>query len=62
LTTAEAELQGGKNEATVAAAAAASSAANEHPGDFRGNAEYRAEMAAILTRRVLNELFAPATD
>jgi CO/xanthine dehydrogenase FAD-binding subunit len=46
LTTAEAHL----NDSQAAAAAAQS--ANQHPGDFRGNAAYRAEMAAVLTKRV----------
>ena len=41
LLAAEVELQGVKNEAAVAAAAAAASAANEHPGDFRGDATPR---------------------
>jgi CO/xanthine dehydrogenase FAD-binding subunit len=27
--------------------------ATDHPGDFRGDAAYRAEMVAVLTRRVL---------
>jgi CO/xanthine dehydrogenase FAD-binding subunit len=27
-----------------------------HPGDFRGSASYRADMAAVLTRRTLNQL------
>lgn len=36
----------------IEAAAAAAKAANQHPGDFRGDAAYRAEMAAVLTRRV----------
>lgn len=34
----------------------AAAAANTHPGDFRGSASYRADMAAVLTRRTLNEL------
>ena len=37
-------------------AATAAAAANSHPGDFRGDANYRAEMAAVLTRRTLNQL------
>jgi CO/xanthine dehydrogenase FAD-binding subunit len=37
----------------IAAAAEAARAATTHPGDFRGDAAYRAEMAAVLTRRVL---------
>lgn len=36
----------------IEAAAAAAQAANQHPGDFRGSTAYRAEMAAVLTRRV----------
>ncbi len=38
------------------AAAEAASDANTHPGDFRGDAAYRADMAAVLTRRVLRQL------
>jgi len=53
LGTAEAALQGGVNEATIEAAGEAARAAGTHPGDFRGDAAYRADMAAILTRRVL---------
>ncbi|MBK7895457.1 MAG: FAD binding domain-containing protein [Anaerolineaceae bacterium] len=49
LTTAE---QANSDEAASAAAAAA----NSHPGDFRGSASYRADMAAVLTRRTLNQL------
>ncbi len=41
---------------SIAEAAIAASAANAHPGDFRGEANYRAEMAAVLTRRTLNQL------
>ncbi|WP_420644943.1 FAD binding domain-containing protein [Candidatus Leptofilum sp.] len=37
-------------------AAASAAAANTHLGDFRGDAHYRAEMAAVLTRRTLNQL------
>jgi carbon-monoxide dehydrogenase medium subunit len=40
----------------VEQAASAASTANAHPGDFRGNARYRAEMAAVLTRRTLKQL------
>ncbi|MEJ2748624.1 MAG: FAD binding domain-containing protein [Anaerolineae bacterium] len=46
LTEAEAKLN------DIEAAAAAAKAANQHPGDFRGDAAYRAEMAAVLMRRV----------
>ncbi|MBK7217514.1 MAG: hypothetical protein IPH95_10765 [Candidatus Promineofilum sp.] len=53
LAAAEAALRGGIDEASIAAAAEAARAATTHPGDFRGDAAYRAEMAAVLTRRVL---------
>ena len=46
-------LADGRDEAAVRAAAAAAKAACHHPGDFRGGAAYRAEMAAVLTRRLL---------
>ena len=44
------------DEKRIEAAATAAAAANQHPGDFRGNAGYRADMAAVLTRRVLSTL------
>ena len=53
LTAAEAALRNGVNETTIAAAAEAAKRSSAHPGDFRGDAAYRAEMAAVLTRRVL---------
>jgi carbon-monoxide dehydrogenase medium subunit len=53
LTAAEAALRSGHDEASIEAAAEAARAATTHPGDFRGDAAYRAEMAAVLTRRVL---------
>lgn len=56
LTAAEAEVAGGLTEATIAAAASAAQAATTHPGDFRGDSAYRAEMATVLTRRVLRQL------
>lgn len=56
LTAAEAALGNGLNENTIAAAAQAAAASANHPGDFRGDAAYRAEMAAVLTRRVLAAL------
>lgn len=45
----EALLAAGKSEQAIEAAAART----RHPGDFRGSADYRAEMTAVLTRRVL---------
>ena len=44
------------NEGRIDDAAAAAHDTTTHPGDFRGNAAYRAEMAAVLTRRVLAAL------
>ncbi len=52
---AEAALLSDRSEGAIAAAVDAARAANSHPGDFRGDAAYRAEMAAVLTRRVLSE-------
>jgi CO/xanthine dehydrogenase FAD-binding subunit len=51
LSGAEQTAQVGVEEAGVAA-----SAASIHPGDFRGDTSYRAEMAAVLTCRTLKQL------
>ncbi len=56
LLNAEAAIAGGLTEATIEAAADAARREARHPGDFRGDASYRAEMAAVLTRRVLKAL------
>ena len=56
LTAAEAALAGDLSDDTIAAAGQAAAASATHPGDFRGDAAYRAEMAAVLTRRVLGAL------
>ncbi len=53
LQAAEAALVEGVTDTAVASAAQAAQTANTHPGDFRGSAAYRGEMAAVLTRRVL---------
>lgn len=53
---AAAAVANGLTEATIAAAANAAAAAVRHPGDFRGDPSYRAEMAGVLTRRVLAAL------
>lgn len=53
LSAAELALAGGLTAETIDEAARAAAAANQHPGDFRGDADYRAEMAAVLTRRAL---------
>jgi CO/xanthine dehydrogenase FAD-binding subunit len=45
-------LKNDSSEAAVLEAAAFSKNASTHSGDFRGDANYRAEMASVLTRRV----------
>jgi carbon-monoxide dehydrogenase medium subunit len=52
----EAAVAAGLSDESIAAAGEAARAAAGHPGDFRGDAAYRAEMAAVLTRRVLQSL------
>lgn len=49
---AEKRLADGYTADAMIAAADAARSASRHPGDFRGDASYRAEMAAVLTRRV----------
>jgi carbon-monoxide dehydrogenase medium subunit len=56
LSPAEAVLQDDLDQESIAAAAIAASESAVHPGDFRGDAAYRAEMAAVLTRRALHRL------
>lgn len=51
-------LTGALTAEALGAAAAAAQATAVHPGDFRGSADYRAEMTAVLTRRVLQGLAA----
>ncbi len=53
LKSAEAALKNGVTETAVAQAA---QSACTHPGDFRGDHAYRAQMAATLTRRTLQSL------
>lgn len=53
LTTAEQALAEGVDDASVETAVAAAKAQCTHPGDFRGETNYRADMVAVLTRRVL---------
>lgn len=53
---AEAAVATGLNDDTILAATGAARDASQHPGDFRGDSSYRAEMAAVLTRRVLQAL------
>lgn len=58
LVEAESKVDAALDEASIDNAAVAAQASARHPGDFRGDAAYRAEMAAVLTRRVLRELAA----
>jgi carbon-monoxide dehydrogenase medium subunit len=53
LFSAEALLTEELNEDVINAAARTAKESAEHPGDFRGDAAYRAQMAEVLTRRVL---------
>jgi CO/xanthine dehydrogenase FAD-binding subunit len=50
---AETALEHGITETAIADAAQAARDANQHPGDFRGDAAYRADMAAVLTKRAV---------
>jgi CO/xanthine dehydrogenase FAD-binding subunit len=52
LAEAEGLLAAGERQKAIEAAAART----RHPGDFRGDAGYRAEMAAVLTRRVVQAI------
>ena len=56
LKAAEVEIGHELTEMTIAKAAEAAKAATRHPGDFRGDRSYRSEMAAVLTKRALNDL------
>jgi len=56
LTSSETKLSNGLTEPNIQSAATAAQASNQHAGDFRGDAIYRANMAAILTRRTLQSL------
>lgn len=56
LSAAENVLTGGIDDDAIDAAVRAATAAATHPGDFRGDAAYRAEMVGVLTRRVLGAL------
>lgn len=56
LTEAEVVLQDDTGQQAIDSAAEAARDANTHPGDFRGDAAYRAEMAAVLTRRALQQI------
>lgn len=53
LTAAESVLSATFDEQAIERAAEAAASHARHPGDFRGSAAYRAEMVAVLTRRVL---------
>jgi len=54
LPAAEQAVRSGLSPESITQAAAAAQAAVVHPGDFRGDAAYRADMAAVLARRLLN--------
>ncbi len=50
------DIEGPLTTETIAAAAENAHNSAVHPGDFRGDAGYRADMAAVLTRRVLQQM------
>jgi probable selenate reductase FAD-binding subunit len=52
------DIDGPLSQETIEAAAESARQSAVHPGDFRGDANYRAEMAAVLTRRVLQQMAA----
>jgi CO/xanthine dehydrogenase FAD-binding subunit len=52
LNTAETALTNEQSPASIETAANAAASQTNHPGDFRGSADYRAEMTAVLTRRL----------
>ncbi|MGH2537858.1 MAG: FAD binding domain-containing protein [Candidatus Promineifilaceae bacterium] len=54
---AEGALAAGVSPKAIERAASAARDAARHPGDFRGSAGYRAEMAAVLTRRALGQIY-----
>lgn len=56
LYSAESILSGGLDEDAVNDAAVEVKENVHHPGDFRGDSAYRAQMAEVLTRRVLQKL------
>ncbi len=50
------DIEGPLTTETIAAATENAHNSAVHPGDFRGDAGYRADMAAVLTRRVLQQM------
>lgn len=56
LSQAETALTARLDDSTIDTAATAAQDAADHPGDFRGDATYRAKMAGVLTRRVLSAI------
>lgn len=55
LTAAESCLAAGFSDDAINQATAAAQTAVTHPGDFRGDAAYRADMTAVLIRRVCQQ-------
>jgi CO/xanthine dehydrogenase FAD-binding subunit len=53
LTETEKALVGGVDAGSLETAVAAAKAQCTHPGDFRGDSSYRADMAGVLTKRTL---------
>jgi probable selenate reductase FAD-binding subunit len=53
LTKAEQAVADGIDDSSVEMAASAAKTQCSHPGDFRGDSSYRADMAGVLTKRIL---------
>jgi carbon-monoxide dehydrogenase medium subunit len=56
LENAESSLDGEISDNAIELAAAAAKSSTNHPGDFRGDSSYRADMAAVLLRRALKDI------
>ncbi len=56
LESSERRLAAGIGESATELAAAEAKSSTRHPGDFRGDSAYRADMAAVLTKRALRDI------
>ncbi len=56
LENAESSLDGEISDNAIELAAAAAKSLTNHPGDFRGDSSYRADMASVLTKRALKAI------
>jgi carbon-monoxide dehydrogenase medium subunit len=56
LENAESTLDSEISDNAIELAAAAAKSSTNHPGDFRGDSSYRADMASVLTKRALKDI------